>query len=304
MHEAKMDFSQIHDFLCFLGSERGLSQNTLKAYKRDLLLLQKHLTKLSVKDLSSVEESHIISLLEWMQKKLYASASIYRLLMSVKMFFRFLRDESIVSKNPTKLLETPKLWQIIPDVLSEQELTELFCTVDPVSEIGARDLAIFETLYATGIRVSELCQLNVEDVAKDSIKVFGKGRKERIVPIAKSSLKILDQYLQTYRNLSTKDSIHIPLFLSKSGKRIDRITVYNRLKFYAKKAGISKNLSPHTFRHTFATHLLDHGADLRVIQEMLGHADISTTDRYTHISRASLANRFDAFHPRTLKKKG
>ena len=223
--------------------------------------------------------------------------------MAIKMFFRFLREEEVLSTNPTKHLDSPKLWQVIPDVLSEKEVDTLLSSPDGNSEIGARDRAIFEILYASGIRVSELCTMNINDVSDDVIKVFGKGSKERVVPVAQASLDILDHYLSTYREEKVEDKLGEALFITKRGKRIDRVTIYNRLQFYAKKLGLLKNVTPHTLRHTFATHLLDNGADLRVIQEMLGHADIATTDRYTHISSASLSRNFTSFHPRLCDNK-
>ncbi|MCH9630668.1 MAG: Tyrosine recombinase XerD [Chlamydiia bacterium] len=298
-----MLLAHIDDFLFYLSSERGLSPHTLAAYKRDILLLQKHLSRLGTQDVGAITEKEIISFLEWMQKKLYATSSIYRTLMATKMFFRFLREEEVINSNPTKHLDSPKLWQVIPDVLSENEVDKLLRAPDASSEIGARDSAIFEVLYASGIRVSELCTMNINDVSESSLKVLGKGSKERIVPIAKASIDVLDHYLSTYREEKVEDKLGSPLFITKRGKRIDRITIYNRLQFYAKKLGIIKNVTPHTLRHTFATHLLDNGADLRVIQEMLGHADIATTDRYTHISSTSLAKNFSSFHPRLCDNK-
>lgn len=295
--------SYLDDFLFYLSSEKGLSVNTLLAYKSDILLLENHLKSYASIHLHEITEKEIISFLEGLQKKLYATSSIYRILMSVKMFFRFLREEEVIKSNPTKHLDSPKLWQVIPEVLSLEEVEKLLSITDVQTEIGARDKAIFELLYATGIRVSELCSMNITDVFEESIKVFGKGSKERIVPIAKASLDVLDFYLATYRNKNHKDIGGQPLFVTKKGKRIDRIAVFNRLKFYAKKAGLKKNISPHTLRHTFATHLLDNGADLRVIQEMLGHADIATTDRYTHVSAVSLIKNFTSFHPRSSENK-
>lgn len=291
-----MFLGHLDDFLFYLSSERGLSKHTLLAYKRDLTFFGKYLEASS---LDEVKECHIIRHLELMQKKLYASSSIYRALMAIKMFFRFLKDEATISSNPTKLLDSPKLWQIIPDVLTESEIEALFNKIDQNSEVGLRDLAMFEVLYATGIRVSELCSLSLTDVSEGVLKVMGKGGKERLVPIAKASLQVVDRYLSLYRNDEIKDLSGTPLFVTKKGKRMDRNTVYQRLKVYACQAKLMKKVTPHTLRHTFATHLLDHGADLRVIQEMLGHADIATTDRYTHISSTSLSKNFSKYHPRT-----
>jgi integrase/recombinase XerD len=178
-------------------------------------------------------------------------------------------------------------------VLSVGEVTALLAQPNPEERIGARDKAMLEVLYASGLRVSELCGLNIQDVGEEAVRVKGKGSKERVVPIAKSALNTVDHYLGKFRE--DKEGA---LFLGSQGKRLDRITVWSRVKFYAKKAGITKSISPHTLRHSFATHLLENGADLRVIQEMLGHANIGTTDRYTHISRKHLHEAFERFHPR------
>lgn len=293
--------SILSDFFSFLSSEKGFSKNTTEAYARDLALFAKSLEKQGEPSFLKVEEKHIICFLDSMQKHMYASSTIYRALMAIKTLYRFLRQESHMTSNPSKHMDSPKLWQIIPDVLTTDEVDLLLSAPSSDDFIGSRDKAIFETLYATGIRVSELCSLNIKDVFDNSVKVLGKGRKERIVPIAKASLEAIDIYLGAFRDKQCQDALGEPLFVTQKGRRIDRITVYNRIKFYAEKVGIKKNVSPHTLRHSFATHLLDNGADLRVIQEMLGHADIATTDRYTHISSQKLITSFTAFHPRFSK---
>ena len=228
-----------------------------------------------------------------MKEKNHASSSLSRYLISLKVFFRYLKKEKIISSDPTIHLENPKLWQLIPEVLSLEETEKLLNMPDPSCFLGARDHAILSVLYASGLRVSELCGLNLIDVSEDHVRVKGKGNKERIVPIAQVALSRIDHYLKEFR----KDKEEA-LFITQRGKRIDRIAVWERIKWYAKKAGIEKNISPHTLRHSFATHLLENGADLRVIQEMLGHANIATTDKYTHISHKHLQNAFSKFHPR------
>ena len=186
------------------------------------------------------------------------------------------------------------MWQLIPEVLTAQEVERLLGAPGDGEE-EVRDKAVLETLYATGIRVSELCNLDIHDVGENTVRVVGKGGKERIVPIGEEAIAAIDTYLGNYRH---DKGDHRPLFVSKRGKRMSRVTVWEKVKFYARKVGIEKEVSPHTLRHSFATHLLDHGADLRVIQEMLGHADIGTTDRYTHLSKKRLFDAFDTFHPR------
>ncbi len=191
------------------------------------------------------------------------------------------------------LLESPKIWQLIPDILSLSEMECLLKQPNPDSAKGARDRAILEVLYASGLRVSELCQLKIEDVDDAYVKVNGKGGKEKVVPIGKKAIAAIDYYL-SFRDGTNQNA----LFISNKGKPIHRVGVWKMVKRYAMQAGIRKNIFPHTFRHSFATHLLDNGADLRVIQEMLGHASIDSTDRYTHISCKHLHEAFQKFHPR------
>lgn len=275
----------IHEFLSYIGAEKGASIHTIEAYGRDI----RHFCR----EKNEATEKQVVSHLETLKTKGYASSSIYRSLMSLRVFFRFLKREGSLENDPTALLEAPKMWQLIPEVLTSDEIEALLSAPDVDLEEGGRDKAVLETLYATGIRVSELCSLDLHDVGENTVRVIGKGGKERIVPIGEEALLAIDTYLGQWRDDKKK-----PLFLSKQGKRLNRTTVWKQIKRYAKKAGIQKEVSPHTLRHSFATHLLDHGADLRVIQEMLGHADIGTTDRYTHLSNKRLFKAFDTFHPR------
>lgn len=285
----------LHDFFSYLASEKGLSPNTLEAYQRDLKLFTAYLN--NNLDVQKITEQDILGFLEWMEHELYAASSRCRALVAIKVFFRFLRKEDLISVDITTYLDSPKLWQLLPNVLSQEEVEKLLKTPDVKSFIGVRDKAILEVLYASGLRVSELCSLNIHDIQADTLRVLGKGRKERIVPIAKISVEAVDDYLAN-RGAGLIDSLGEPLFVTSKGSRIGRITVWQRIKFYVKKAGIDKNISPHSLRHSFATHLLDNGASLRVIQEMLGHADIGTTDRYTHLSTKHLIESFHTHHPR------
>lgn len=286
---------RIDDFLMYLASEKGLAKNTLIAYETDLLAL---FDFLEGKDVSQIGKKEIIDFLEYKQTKGLASSSICRALIAVKVFFRFLKAESVISSNEISLLESPKIWQLIPEVLSLYEVDLLLKAPDPSTFIGSRDRAVLEVMYASGIRVSEACGLDVTDVGDESIRVRGKGGKERIVPIARSSLLKLDAYLASFRDGISLKEASPAIFLTTKGKRIDRVNVWNRIKFYAKKAGLCKNISPHTLRHSFATHLLENGADLRIIQELLGHTHIATTDRYTQVSQKHVIASFTAFHPR------
>ncbi len=287
----------IADFLAYLGSERGLARHTLESYGRDLKMFSLVLQERGVKDLAQVKEADVIAFLAVLQKKIYASSSICRALIAVKMWFRFLKKEGKVAADVTFYLETPKLWQLIPEVLSIEEVERLLAAPDPRSALGARDKAILEVMYASGLRVSEVCGLGLHDVDDAFVRVKGKGGKERVVPIAKVAIEAVDHYLLHFRG-ETQEEKNPPLFVTRAGKRIDRVTIWQRVRVYARSAGIAKRISPHTLRHSFATHLLENGADLRIIQEMLGHASVATTDRYTHISQKHLNAAFAAFHPR------
>ena len=213
------------------------------------------------------------------------------------MYVRFLYREEIIAQDFGKFLDTPKLWQTLPEILTPTEIEALLDAPDTRAKQGVRDKAILELLYATGCRVSELVALTLYDIDDDQIRVFGKGSKERIVPISKRAVQSIDSYLGSVRDFFDSDQ-EKTLFLSMKGKPLDRTSVWKLVKSYAKKANIEKNIFPHLLRHSFASHLLDGGADLRIIQEMLGHADISSTDRYTHVSIAKLQENFKNFHPR------
>jgi integrase/recombinase XerD len=218
------------------------------------------------------------------------------MLIAIKVFFRFLKKEGVVTTDLACYFETPKIWQLIPEVLHTEEIDLLLAQPKRDDRIGTRDKAILELLYATGMRVSELCDLNLNDLSDTFVKVRGKGNKERVVPVGKKAIEAVDYYLIHFRGECVDENG--PLFVSNTGKRIDRMTVWKQVKLYAKKAGITKEISPHTLRHSFATHLLERGADLRLIQDMLGHEDIATTDRYTHVTGERLKAAFNAFHPR------
>lgn len=280
------------DFLLYIASEKGLSRNTIEAYERDVLAFVDFLKTQNVSQFSEVDKTHFLGFLSSLKAADYATASICRCLIALKVLYRFLKREKIVQQDPALHLETPKIWQLIPEVLTIEEVDKLLTQPKSNSPSGLRDKAILEVLYASGLRVSEVCNLKIHDVDDENVRVIGKGRKERIVPIGKKAIAAVDAYLASRND-------EIPhLFISKFGKSIDRIMVWRMIKNYGKAAGVAKTISPHTLRHSFATHLLDNGADLRVIQEMLGHANISSTERYTHISPIRLQEAFESFHPR------
>lgn len=285
----------LDDFLSYIGSEKGLARNTIAAYRQDIHAFCCFLRQKGVCEFTQVSHEDIIAHLACLRRQNYASSSVCRALVAIKVFFRFLKKEKTVSDNAALFLDSPKLWQHIPEVLGYDEVDRLLKQPDVGHWIGSRDKAIFEILYASGLRVSEVCNLNIHDVDDSFVKVKGKGGKERIVPVGKAAIDAIDAYLANFRKDTETEKA---LFLSKNGKRIDRMTIWKQIKLYAKQAGIHKEISPHTLRHSFATHLLENGADLRVIQEMLGHANIGTTDRYTHISQRHLTDAFSKFHPR------
>ncbi|MFA6118776.1 MAG: site-specific tyrosine recombinase XerD [Parachlamydiales bacterium] len=283
----------INGFLAYIETEKGLSRNTIEAYHRDIRFFNDFLEKKGLTNIQDIEQKDVIEYLSNLKEK-YASSSMSRNFISIKVFFRFLKKESVIKTDITKYLDVPKIWQLLPNVMTYEQVNTLLSQMDLNSFIGSRDKAILELIYASGLRVSEACNIKLLDVFDSFVKVNGKGNKQRVIPVGKKAIQAIDYYLLNFR----KDIDSEYLFVSKNSKKIDRITIYNRIKFYAKKANIKMNISPHTLRHSFATHLLENGADLRLIQEMLGHEDISTTDKYTHVSKAHLKKAFENFHPR------
>ena len=278
-----------------------MSKNTLVSYRRDLAAYIKHLEDSKVSALSRASRKDISDFMFMLKDRGLAASSIARALTAIKVFHRFLVRERILKADPSDLLESPKIWKRIPDALSLQEV-EALLKVPSLHQIqGIRDRAILELMYATGLRVSEAVNLKVSDINFDVgfLRCIGKGSKERIVPLGKEARFSLKRYLEKARPKLLKKSPAEPvLFLSRLGRRISRQSFWKLIKFYAKKAGIKKNIRPHTLRHSFATHLLEGGADLRSVQEMLGHSDISTTQIYTHIDTHRLKAIHKAFHPR------
>ncbi len=288
-------------FLNYLSVERGLSQNTIIAYRRDLgdyldyLKYQQHLSSL---DKSS--RSQITDFMLRLKKQGLNANSIARKLAAIKSFYRFLVNEKVVRQNPTSLLESPKLWRRIPDTLSVGEIEHLIVQPDLSKKGGPRDRAILEVLYATGMRVSELTKLKLSDANLDVgfVRCLGKGNKERIVPLGKRAIACLKRYIESERHQFLKKGPTNTLFLTRLSKQISRQSVWKMIKKYSRQAKIRKEIRPHILRHSFATHLLEGGADLRSVQEMLGHSDISTTQIYTHINKDRLKMIHKQFHPR------
>ncbi|WP_333871086.1 site-specific tyrosine recombinase XerD [Desulforamulus putei] len=291
----------LEEFIHYLAVERGLAQNTLASYRIDLNQYLSHLRRQGVTSPAQTERNHILSYLYKLQKEGKAPATISRHLAAIKHFYRFLLAEGVISEDHTASLESPKLAQRLPKVLSTTEVETLLSQPQLADPAGIRDKAMLELLYATGIRVSELVSLNLQDVDLDMgyIRCFGKGSKERIVPLGSVAIHYVREYLSRSRvKLTRGKAEHPALFVNVQGKRLTRQGFWKIIKKYAREGKIDKPITPHTLRHSFATHLLENGADLRAVQEMLGHADISTTQIYTHLTKIRLREVYTNAHPR------
>lgn len=286
----------LEQFTLFLSVDRGLSKNSISAYCQDITLF---LTISSSTSLQDITQESVYLFVEQLHRRKESEATLARRLIALKVFFRFLKSAKLLSNPPN--IEHPKIWKRLPSVLSPQEVDALLAlppTLNLPPTIHTRDTAILHTLYSTGIRVSELCGLHIGDVSEGYIRVTGKGLKTRVTPLGKRASNAIDTYLKTSRDSFPKES---RLFLSIRGKPMERSCIWRRIHFYAKHV-TSKRVSPHSLRHAFATHLLDNKADLRIIQEMLGHSRISSTEIYTHVASDTLIENFLAHHPRNLHK--
>lgn len=298
---------QIKDFIHYVMVERGLSQNTIVSYERDLKSYSLYLTEtLHVTDWNHVTRIHIIQYLKHLKDSGKSGKTSARHLASIRSFHQFLLREKVTDKDPSVHIETQKTERALPKVLALNEVERLLDTPKLTSPFGYRDKAMLELLYATGIRVSEMIELKTADVhlSMGFIRCFGKGRKERIVPIGEAAASAIEEYMTKARGKLLKNNVSDALFLNHHGKQISRQGFWKNLKKIALEAGIKKELTPHTLRHSFATHLLENGADLRAVQEMLGHADISTTQIYTHVTKTRLKDVYKQFHPRALEGSG
>ena len=291
--------SPVKDFINYLSVERGLAQNSLLAYESDLQKYVAFLEHKKVKSYAQVTRNHITQFLFHEKERKQEASSIARALVAVKLLHRFLVKEGELKEDITSVLESPKLWKHLPTFLTIKEMELILGAPNTRNPTGVRDRAILELLYATGIRVSELVGLKTQDVNLESgfLKCFGKGGKERIVPLGRAAKEFVERYLEK-RKLQNGKSEALFLGSKRAAERLSRQAVWQMIKKYAKEARIKKEITPHTFRHSFATHLLERGADLRVVQELLGHADISTTQIYTHISRDHLKSVHHKYHPR------
>ncbi|HZH59267.1 MAG TPA: site-specific tyrosine recombinase XerD [Metabacillus sp.] len=293
---------QIKDFIHYLIVERGLSNNTIVSYERDLKSYQKHLNEVQqITSFNDVSRLHIIQFLKFLKESGKSSKTIARHTASIRNFHQFLLREKQADQDPSVLIESPQTERNLPKILSLQEVEKLLETPKLTSPFGLRDKAMLELLYATGIRVTEMINLNLTDahLTMGFIRCYGKGNKERIVPIGRAATEAIMNYVEKGRTkLMNKKEPTEALFINHHGKRITRQGFWKNLKKIALEANIKSELTPHTLRHSFATHLLENGADLRAVQEMLGHADISTTQIYTHVTKTRLKDVYNQFHPR------
>ncbi len=289
-------------FTDYLVLERGLSENTRLAYHRDLSEFMDFLSRKGREGIQEVVRRDILDFLMEGKQKGLAASSLARRLVAIKVFFRHLSREGLLATNVADAMESPRLWKILPPTLSKEEVDRLLAAPNPERVRGLRDRAILETFYATGLRVSELVALTLDSLHFDSdyIRCVGKGNKERVVPIGSKAITAVQAWLERGRPayVSRRGGGSRAVFLSRLGKSLSRITVWRHIRAYARQVGIRKEISPHMLRHSFASHLLANGASLRIIQEMLGHADISTTQIYTHVDQGRLQSVHLQYHPR------
>lgn len=290
-------------FKSYLKLERSLAKNSVDAYLADISKLQQFL---EIKERntppSKIVQQDLIDFLEFINELGMSAYTQARMVSGLKAFFRFLVYEELITKDPSELLEAPKLGRKLPDTLDLPEIEDIFNAIDMSTPEGQRNRAMLETLYSSGLRVSELINLKISNVHEDIgfLRVIGKGSKERLVPIGRSALKYIKIFRDEVRvHIDVKQGFEDHLFVTKRGKAISRVMVFMIIKDLAAKIGLKKNISPHTFRHSFATHLIEGGADLRAVQEMLGHESITTTEIYTHLDRDYLKQVITQYHPRS-----
>ena len=292
--------AQINAFLDQLVLERGLSGNTRAAYGRDIVRFTDFLSESGIASLSAVTRTDVVNFMSDELARGYGDTTLARRFVAVKVFLTWLYNEGQLAANPSEGLQRPRTWRRLPDALTETQMRRLIEAADGSTALDLRDRAILELLYASGLRASELIRLTLDDVRLDEsfLRCTGKGNKQRVVPIGSSALDALRTYLDYARPALAGDDGDTSFFLTRRGTGMCREQLWRIVKRYADKCGLSNEVHPHTLRHCFATHLLSHGANVRAIQEMLGHADISTTQLYTHVDRDRLVETFRKFHPR------
>ena len=296
-YKAKSE-SLIKQFVDYLRVERGLAENTIKAYKRDLTGFTIFLEESRLDSILEATRLDIVEFLAHLRRRGLASSTVDRKTDTLRSFYQFLAAEQHTEDDPTRLIESARSWSKLPGVLSVEEMQSLLAQPDDSKPLGLRNKVILEILYATGLRVSELIGLRITDLNSEVgyLRCLGKGNKERVVPVGSKALAAVEEYLHSGRPLLRPEGDY--LLVNYMGKKLTRDGVLRIIKKLAKSAGIQKDVSPHTLRHCFATHLLENGADLRSLQEMLGHADISTTQIYTHVNSKRMKEVHQKFHPR------
>ncbi|NLJ14120.1 MAG: site-specific tyrosine recombinase XerD [Ignavibacteria bacterium] len=292
---------ELKDYYSFLKFEKGLAKNTLDSYKHDLKIYVTFINSIGISRFSDIKSSDLEAFVLELSELYYSSATIARYIASIRGLHSFLFSTNKVSADITELIEAPQVDRKLPEVLSYEMIEEILSQIDVSTPLGIRDRAIIELLYACGLRVSELINLRFSDIFFDDeiITIFGKGSKERVIPIGTEAIKWLDTYEKKARNFLLKDNKEEGIvFLNQRGKKITRMGVWKIINKYVKQTTINFSVHPHSFRHAFATHLLEGGADLRVVQEMLGHSSITTTQIYTHLDKSYIKEVHKSFHPR------
>ncbi len=290
----------LKSFIDYLQIERQVAQNTVEAYQRDLIRYVQFLSGKDINSPNEVAHEHVYAFLEMLHDLTLSSSSVSRNLSAVRAFHHFLIGENQTTVDPTENIVVPKPWMKLPEVLDVNEVERLLAAPDTTTDSGLRDRAMLEFAYATGVRVSELVNIKTSDIfwQDEFVRIFGKGSKERLVPVGETALNWVKTYIQGPRVRLAAPGLGGDLvFLNRFGKKLSRQSVWKNLKKYALQAGVKKFISPHTIRHSFATHLIEGGADLRAVQEMLGHSDITTTQIYTHLDRDFLKEVHHSYHP-------
>ncbi len=292
--------SLAEEFLDYLTLERSLSPNTISAYRKDLSKFLGFLREKRKPDARAMVHEDLVEFIYMLKEQSLKASSVARNIVAIKVFYRYLVSQKHLNQDPTELLDSPRLGRYLPGVLSVEEVDRLLRTINANGQAKVRDLACFELMYACGLRVSELVNLRLVDIdfQLGVIRCMGKGGKERIIPMGRTAGEVLERYLREARPGLLKGRESVYLFLGRGGTRLSRQMIWKLIRAYCREAGITKSVSPHTLRHSFATHLLERGADLRIVQELLGHSNISTTQIYTHLDQDRLKSVHRKFHPR------
>lgn len=298
----ELNTNPLGEYLVFLKIERGLSANSIQSYERDLRQYMTYLKKSAIKDWNEIDRLVILAYLQQQKAEGKSDNSLIRMVSSLRRFHQFLKQEAITEEDAMQHIDTPKKGQTLPKVMSLKDVDKLIEVPDTSKPLGLRDRAILEVMYATGLRISELVHLEMNELhlPMSLIQTTGKGNKERILPVGDAAVYWLEQYLERSRPILARKSKEevSEVFLNTRGGSLSRQGVWKKMKQMVREAGIKQNVTPHTLRHSFATHLLENGADLRIVQELLGHSDISTTQIYTHITKHRLKDVYSTYHPR------